>query len=79
MELNEIKAIDTMCRPFYCLPVEKAKDLFEIYEFQVMAVTTFGGVLKKVGAGPGEEWKALAVMSKGSVEERLKLLNLDQT
>jgi len=25
MELKEIQAIDTMCRPFYCVPGEKVK------------------------------------------------------
>ncbi|MEW6033314.1 MAG: amidohydrolase family protein [Chloroflexota bacterium] len=72
MELGEIKAIDSMCRPFYCLPPEKTKELFHFYEFQVMAVSTFGGVLKRIGAGPGEEWKVLAAMGKGSVQEMLK-------
>ena len=72
MELKEIQAIDTMARPYYCLPVEKTKELFEVYEFRVMAITTFGGVLKKIGAKPGEEWKVLSGMTKGSVEEMIK-------
>ena len=72
MELKGIKAIDSMCRCFYCLPAEKTKELFDVYEFKVMAITTFGGVLKRIGAGPGEEWNALAVMAKGSVEEMIK-------
>ena len=72
MELKEINAIDTMCRCFYCLPADGLKELFDVYEFKVMAITTFGGVLKRIGAGPGEEWKALGVMSKGSVEEMVK-------
>ena len=72
MELKEIKAIDTMCRVFYCLPPEKVKELFDVYEFKVMAITTFGGVLKRIGAKPGEEWKVLGAMSKGSVEEMIK-------
>lgn len=72
MELKEIQAIDTMSRPFYCLPEEKIKELFEVYEFRVMARSTFGGVLKKIGAGPGEEYKVLSAMSKGSVEEMIK-------
>ncbi|MGV8058022.1 MAG: amidohydrolase family protein [Smithellaceae bacterium] len=66
--MEDIKAIDSMCRPTYCLPAEELKEMFKIYEFQVMARTTFGGVLKKIGAGPGEEWKVLGTMSKGSVE-----------
>lgn len=72
MDIKEIKAIDTMCRPFYCLPPEKTKELFQVYEFRMMAVTTFGGVLKRLKAGPGEEWKVLGAMSKGSVEEVVK-------
>ena len=72
MELNEVQAIDAMCRPMYCLSEEAAKDLFNVYEFKVMAVTTFGGVLKRIGAKPGEEYKVLSAMSKGSVEEMIK-------
>lgn len=70
--MEGIKAIDTMCRPTYCLRPEEIKELFEFYEFKIMATTTFGGVLKKIGAGPGEEWKVLGVMSKGSVEAMVK-------
>ena len=69
MEMKEIQAIDAMCRPFYCEPEEGAKELFNFYEFQVMAITTFGGVLQKIGAKPGEEWKVLGMMSRGSVEK----------
>jgi len=66
--VEDIKAIDTMNRPFYCLPEEKTRELYDVYEFQVMARTTFGGMLKKIGAGPGEEWKLAKFMGKGSVE-----------
>jgi len=72
MELKEIQAIDTMCRPIYCLPPAASKELFEFYEFGVMAITTFGGVLKRIGAKPGEEWKVLTTMTKGSVEAMIE-------
>jgi len=72
MELKEIMAIDSMCRPTYCLPAEAAKQLFEVYEFRVMATTTFGGVLKRINAKPGEEWKVVDILGKGSVEEMVK-------
>lgn len=68
MELKEIQAIDSMCRVFYCMP-EITKDMFEYYEFKAMAVTTFGGVLRRLGLKPGEEWKVLAGMGKPSVKE----------
>jgi predicted TIM-barrel fold metal-dependent hydrolase len=67
MELKEIQAIDAMSRPYYCSDEETFKELFNVHEYQVMARTTFGGVLKKLRAGPGEEWKVLASMGKGSV------------
>ena len=70
--MREIQAIDTMCRPFYCSPVERLKELFGLYEFRKMAYGTFKGVMKRTGARPGEEWKVLAVATKGSVEEMLK-------
>ena len=70
MELKEIKAIDAMCRAYYCKP-ELLKPLFNFYEFKVMAVTTFGGIMKRLGLKPGEEWKVLAGMGKGSVKEMI--------
>lgn len=56
--MEEIQAIDTMCRAFYCFP-EGAKRLFEFYEYKVMAATTFAGVVKRRGLKPGEEWRVL--------------------
>lgn len=72
MDIKEIKAIDTMCRPTYCLSAESMKELFQVYEFIQMAHTTFGGVLKRLKAGPGEEWKVLGAMSKGSIEAMIQ-------
>jgi len=68
MELKEIQAIDTMCRAFYCKP-ELGKILFDSYEYQVMAITTFGGVMKKLGLKPEEGWKVLGSLGKPSVKE----------
>lgn len=70
--MEQIMAIDTMNRPFYCLPFEKAKEVYDFYEFKIMAVTTFGSMLKRLGAGPGEEWKLAGAMGKGSVEAMIK-------
>ncbi len=69
-ELKDYRAIDSMCRPFYCEP-ELLKPLFEHYEFKVMAHTTFSGVMKRLGIKEGEEWKVLAGLSKASVEDML--------
>ncbi len=66
--MEEIMAIDTMNRPFYCLPMETAKELYNFYEFRIMAQTTFAGMLKRIGAKPGEEWKLAGLMGKGSIE-----------
>lgn len=68
--MEQVKAIDVMCRPFYCRP-EEVKPWFEYYEYQVLARTTFGGVTKRLGLKPGEEWKALVMNSKSSVKEML--------
>jgi len=73
IDLKELKAIDGSIGPGYCTPSdpEKAKAAFEIYEMRVMAYTTFGGVFKKMGLKPGEEWKVLGGGGKSSVEEML--------
>ncbi|AGL00048.1 amidohydrolase family protein [Desulfoscipio gibsoniae] len=72
ISLEEIKAIDTMCRPFYP-STEHLKAMFQSYEFQTMAATTFGGVLKKAGIDKLEEaWKAMLAMGvKGSMDGML--------
>ena len=67
MEMKDVQAIDTMCRASYCMPGESLKEMYQLYEFQVMFITTFGGVLKKMGLKPEESWKAAAFMNKGSV------------
>jgi len=61
-ELREIKAVDAMCRPFYPSR-DVLRKMFTNYEFQIMAITTFGGVLKKAGIEkPEDAWKAVAKM-----------------
>lgn len=69
-ELSQIKAVDAMCRPFYPSR-DVLKKMFQSYEFQIMAITTFGGVLKKAGIDkPEDAWKAIAMMGpKESVAE----------
>ena len=73
IDLKNLKAIDGSLSPGYCTPTdpERAKATFEIYEMKVMAYTTFGGVFKRMGLGPGEEWKVLTMGGKDSVEEML--------
>ena len=71
MEINDIMAIDTMSRVFYCEP-ELAKPVFEHWEVQQMVKGTFAGVAKRLGIGPGEEWKVLGMMGPGSVSEVVK-------
>lgn len=61
--MKEIMAIDSMCRLGYCKP-EVQKKGFEVYEMQVMARTTFAGVMKRLKLKPGEEWKVLAGLGK---------------
>ena len=70
MELKDVQAIDTMCRVFYCEP-EIVKPHFDFYEFRTMAYGTFGGVMKKLGIAPGEEWKVVASLYKPSFEAML--------
>ncbi len=70
---KEIKAIDGSVSPRYCTPAdwEQAKAAFRFHEMRVMAYTTFGGIAKRMGLKPGEEWKVLTVGTKSSVEEML--------
>lgn len=56
--MEQIQAIDTMCRPFYC-DLVVLKKLFETYEMKVAASTTLGGIAKRLGLKPGEEWRVL--------------------
>jgi len=73
IDWKEVKAIDGSMMPGYCTPTdpEKAKAAFEFHEMRVMAYTTFGGILKRMGLKPGEEWKVLTMGGKSSVEEML--------
>ncbi len=73
MEMKDIQAIDTMCRPRYAgvNTEEQIKDTMQVHEMKVMAQTTFGGVVKKMGLKPGEEWKILTRNIKSSVEEMI--------
>lgn len=64
-------AIDTMCRPFYAKP-ELARPLFETYEYQVMAETTFAGVVAQHDIPDGEEWRVFQVLGNDSVEETVQ-------
>jgi uncharacterized protein len=70
--MEDIMAIDTMNRPFYCVRRKEDKDLYDIYEFNIMARSTFAGVLKRLGLKPGEEWKLVTAMGKGSLEAMLE-------
>jgi predicted TIM-barrel fold metal-dependent hydrolase len=74
--MEEIRAIDSMSRPQYANP-ELAKDLFESYEYKVLAKTTFGGLTDKMGLGEDELWKVLTVLGNESVEETVA--EMDET
>jgi predicted TIM-barrel fold metal-dependent hydrolase len=54
------------------MPPEELREMYDLYEFRVMFVTTFGGVMKKMGLKPEEAWKAAAFMNKGSVEAAIQ-------
>jgi predicted TIM-barrel fold metal-dependent hydrolase len=71
MELCDVHAIDTLSRAFYCEP-EVAKPMFKFWELQQMTKGTFGGVAKRLGLKPGEEWKVLGTMGPGSVQGVVK-------
>lgn len=63
-----IEAIDTMNRVFYAKP-EAAAHLFDSYEFEVLADTTFAGVKARHGIEDGEEWRIFEVLGNSNVEE----------
>ena len=67
----DVKAIDTMCRGFYAEP-ELAKPLFEVREFQVLAESTFAGVLANSDIDEGEEWRVFELLGNSSVEETVE-------
>lgn len=66
--MADVDAIDTMNRIFYAQP-EKAKRLFEMEEFQVLAETTFSGVRDRYDIPEGEEWRLFEIFGNGSVDE----------
>jgi len=70
MDLREFPSIDMSIPLRYCKP-EVTEECFKYYEFQVMARTTFGGVAKKQGIKPGEEWKVMASFNRASLEDML--------
>lgn len=72
MELSEIKAIDTMCRAFYCMGQydEWFKKTLSYPEWQAVLKGTFKGVVSKLP--PGEEWRFLQLAVKPNVEEMIK-------
>ncbi|MDI6776292.1 MAG: amidohydrolase family protein [Syntrophales bacterium] len=69
IDLKEIKAVDCSLLPHYCGMPQRLQDTFKYWEFQIMAITTFAGVFRKVQPKPGEEWKVLGAACKSSVEE----------
>lgn len=68
MEIRDVWAIDTMSRVFYAAP-ELLPPIFEHWELQEMVQGTFGGIARRLGIKPGEEWKVLASLGKSSVAE----------
>lgn len=67
----DVEAIDTMNRPTYA-KAELAKQLFDTYEFQVLAETTFGGIKYNNDIPDGEEWRVFEVLGHSSVEETVE-------
>lgn len=64
----EIDAVDTRCPAFYAR-AELAKGFNDVYEFETIANTTFGGVKERLGIETGEEWKVLTLNANESVDE----------
>ena len=71
MEMKDIQSIDMSLGLNYMSPPENTQKMFEFFEFQMMAKTTFRGLFKRLGLQPGEEWKVLGAASKGSLEAML--------
>jgi predicted TIM-barrel fold metal-dependent hydrolase len=67
----DIQAIDSMSRPQYADP-ELARELFEAYEYRVLARTTFGGVAERMDLDDDELWKVLTVLGNDSVEATIE-------
>ncbi|MFH2011843.1 MAG: amidohydrolase family protein [Pseudomonadota bacterium] len=68
MDLKEIQSVDMSVTTGYASPPQTAQKIFEYYEFQQMAKTTFAGVFRQMNLKPGEEWKVLGAANKGSIE-----------
>jgi predicted TIM-barrel fold metal-dependent hydrolase len=67
----DVDAVDTMNRPTYANP-ELARSLFDVYEFQVLAETTFGGIKHHHDIPDDEEWRVFEVFGNSSVEETVE-------
>lgn len=65
--MSELKAIDTMNRPWYAKP-EIMKPLFETFEFTTLANTTFAGIRERHDIREGEEWRVFQVLAQDSPE-----------
>lgn len=76
MDSKEIKSVD-MSIPLRYVKPEVTGDCFKYYEFQAMARTTFGGIARKKGIKPGEEWKVMASFNKASLDE--VIAEMDET
>ena len=63
MELQDVQAIDTMCRAGYAgiVTEEEWKQTWGFYESQACVKGTFGGVLKKLGVPEQDGWKVVIV------------------
>jgi len=61
------KIVDCSLLYMYCDPAV-SKTCFDFHEFQVMAITTFSGVLKRLNPPKGEEWRVLGAACKESPE-----------
>lgn len=70
MDIKEIQAIDFMLLPYYFMP-EQTKEAMKYWEWRVMFMSTFGGVVKKMGLKEGEEWKVFTAFGKPSLEDTL--------
>lgn len=70
-EVQGVQGMDCSLPSAYVMGPQAMQEMFEFHEGRVMALTTFGGLFKKMGVKPGEEWKILGAACKSSVEELL--------
>jgi predicted TIM-barrel fold metal-dependent hydrolase len=68
MAMDDINAIDTMCRAYYGKP-ELGKELFDLQEMKTATETTFKGVKERANIADGEEWKILKLFGPSSMPE----------